>query len=408
MLYKLIIHKPWYPWLVAALCMLTVIASNGLVNSGITVFDKSLLQEFGWSVGELKTRDAISFIGGAVFVLGTGYLVDKYGAKAFLMAGMALIALGYYFYGQIQNLPQLYMMHIVFGMVIACAGNMASIMMAVTWVGKYRGFAVGMVIAGTSIGGMVIPPLANALNKNLGWRASMQWEALFPLIVMLLVFLLIKNRRPSEAAAAGQDAGQHPGEKAQDKTGMPFAEVLRQSSFYLIALAGALTFFSILALWQHVFLYMDSLGYASDHAALALSLLAFTALAGKILGGLVSDFINPNKLFKFQMLLMLVGVLGVSQFSQWVWFFLALTGFGWGGLHTLYNYILITLFGLRDAGKINSVVSFAEAIGGGFGIYFTGHLFDYFGNYPSALLVSAGCMAVATACVFARAEPAET
>lgn len=396
MLYKRISDKNWYPWLVTLLCMLTVVASNGLVNSGLTVFDESLLQEFSWSVSELKTRDFLSFACGSVFVLATGYIVDRYGPKSMLLLGMALLTLGYFFYGNIETLTQLYTTHIVFGMVIACAGNMTAIVTAASWVKKRRGLAVGMVIAGTSVGGMIIPPLANYLNQQIGWRLSMQWEALYPLLMLILIFLFIKNPKSDKK---NKEKGHK--ENKELKAGMRFAEVLRQPSFYLVTVAGAFTFFSILSLFQHMFLYMRSLEFSPAHASLALSLMSLAALFGKILAGFASDHVSPYKLFRFQMVLMLVGVVGVGQLSGFIWVFLVFTGFGWGGLHTLYNYILITLFGLRDAGKINSVVSFAEAAGGSLGILFTGYLYDYFGNYPDALLVAAALMVIATACIFA-------
>ncbi len=396
MLYKALASKPWYPWLVVGLCLLTVSASNGLINNGLTVFDESLLIEFGWSISELKTRDSISFLCGAIFVLGAGYVVDKYGPKPLLLLGMALLAIGYFSYGRIESLSQLYSMHILFGMVLACAGNMTAIVTAASWVEHRRGLAVGLVIAGTSIGGILIPPTANYLNQAFGWRLAMQYEAIFPLLMMLLIFLLIKNRPVHK-----QTKSKRTQIKKELSEGVPLAQVLKKLSFYQVAIAGALTYFTVTSIFSHMFLYMRSLDYASEQASLALSTMALLALVGKLFSGYMSDRINPHTLFRAQMLCMLVGVLGTSQLNEFIWVFLLFTGFGWGGLHTLYNYILIALFGLRDAGKINSIVSLAEAAGAGMGIFVTGYLRDYFGNYPDALLVSAGLMTIATICVFA-------
>ena len=47
-------------------------------------------------------------------------------------------------------------------------------------------------------------------------------------------------------------------------------------------------------------------------------------------------------------------------------------------------HLLITLFGLKDAGKINGSVSLAEAIGGGMGIFLTGLVHDKFGGYNAS------------------------
>ena len=45
--------KRYYPWLMALLGMTVLLVSNGLVVTGLTVFDESLLKEFGWSRGQL-------------------------------------------------------------------------------------------------------------------------------------------------------------------------------------------------------------------------------------------------------------------------------------------------------------------------------------------------------------------
>jgi MFS family permease len=176
-------------------------------------------------------------------------------------------------------------------------------------------------------------------------------------------------------------------------TGMPYAEVLRKPQFYQVACAGALTYYAILSLFSHLFLFMRSLDYAPNQASLALSTLAFAALTGKLLAGWLADRINPYRLLKWQMVLMFGGLLVITLLPGWIWAGLLLAGFGWGSLHTLYNFILLALFGLRDAGKINGSVSLCEAIGGGVGIFLTGWLHDQSGNYGFAFGVICAVLA---------------
>jgi MFS family permease len=386
----------WYPWLVTGLCMLTVTASNGMLNSGLSVYDESLLKEFGWSVGALKLRDSLTFWSGSLLVLPAGWLIDRYGFKPFLLTGLAVLSVGYFTYGYIQNIAHVYALHIVFGLVIAMAGNMAGIVTATNWVPEgQRGLAVGLVIAGTSLGGIVIPQVASRLNLQLGWRSGMQMEIVLPLALILLMALLLKNKVKS-VQLSGNEAIQ---------TGMTFKEVLRQPAFYIVALSGALTYYAILALFSHLFLYMRSLSYPPVQAAGAISTLATAALFGKLFFGWLADRSNPFVLIRVLMLLMFAGLLGVSQAPAYIWWFLPLTGLGWGGLHTLYNFILIRLFGLREAGKINGFVSLAEAIGGGLGIALTGYVHDWAGGYGTALGLAAILLGLASATIFVLKPP---
>jgi predicted MFS family arabinose efflux permease len=377
----------WYPWLVAVLCMLLVATSNGMINAGITVFDEALLDEFGWTLSQLKTRDSITFLGASLLVLVAGWAVDRWGFKPLLLLGMALLALAYWGYGYASRLGDLYLLHGIFALVAASAGNMTNIVAAATWMSHRRGLAVGMTIAGTSLGGMLLPPVANALNASLGWRAALRAEALLPAVMFLLVLVLLGNRHQGSPARAGGE---------DESAGFSFGEALRRSQFHLIACAGAFTYFAILALFAHLFLYMRSLDYAPAAASYALSTLALAGLCGKLASGWIADRVDPFRFFKVQMLLMLTGLVGVSEFPSLVFPCLLLTGLGWGGLHTLYNFMLLHLFGLRDAGKINGAVSVFEAAGGAAGIYATGLAHDAWGGYGAAWLMVVAVMAVGT------------
>lgn len=377
-----------YSWLVAILALLVVSLSNGMTNAGLTVFDESLLEEFGCSVGELKTRDSITFLGGSLLVLGAGWLVDRFGFKPFLIIGMAILSGGYLLYSHAASLPQLYLLHVLFALAIALSGIMTSVITAATWMPRRRGLAIGMTTAGTSVGGMLIPPIASALNLRLGWREAMRIEAVWPLVMMVVLLAVLRNRPRRDPTA---DDG--PAAMTGSDQGMRFSEAIRTTQFHQVALAGALTFYAVLSLFSHAFLYMRSRDFEPATASLGLSALALSGLVGKLGSGWISDRIDPYLLLRVQMFTMLGGLIGLTLVPSFIWPFLLITGVAWGSLHTLYNFILITLFGLRDAGRINGSVSVAQAAGGGLGIFVTGLVHDAAGGYPAAFGVVCAVMA---------------
>jgi predicted MFS family arabinose efflux permease len=391
MFYKTLSTQKYYPWLVAILAMLIVTTTNGLINSGITVYDESLIKEFGWTIGQLKTRDSISFFAGSLSVLAAGWAIDRYGFKPLLLVGMFLLCLGYFFYGRIHSLAAIYSLHLVFALVIACAGIMTAMITAVSWVKEKRGFAVGMTIAGTSLGGILIPPFANWLNQHYGWRTGMQIEALLPAIVFLLIALLIQNKTKKSDATAQNTVA--------EESGISYRMALKTLAFYQVALAGALTYYAILSLFSHLFLYMRGAGFSPKEASIGISSLAMAGFAGKLFFGWIADRINPFILLRILMFVMFLGLTGICFLPKQVWVFLIVTGFGWGGLHTLYNFILLTLFGLKEAGKINGSISLAEAMGGGLGIYLTGKVYDISGSYQAPFLLILCLMLLATVVV---------
>ncbi len=380
-----LIRHRLYPWLVALLAMLTIIASNAMSGSGLTVFDESLLTEFGWSVGQLKVRDSINFFGAAILVFFAGWMLDKAGFKPLLLLGLGLLTAVYLTYPYVSSLPGIYALHGVLAMVIACSGNMVALITAATWMPKRRGLAVGIAIAGTSVGGMIIPPLAASLNQELGWRGAMQWMAIYPAVVFVLIALLLRPRK----MAARDDPSL--------LEGLSFAQAVRTRQFFLVAIAGICTFYAILALYSHLYLYLRSLSFEPVTAALGLSLLSALGLTGKLLAGWASDLINPYHLIRGCMALMLLGLAIIVFVPSGIWLGLGVTGLGWGSLHTLYNYLLLDLFGMRAAGRINGCISAAESLGGALGIAISGFAFDAAGDYSLAFGIMLLVMTVGTA-----------
>jgi MFS family permease len=127
-------------------------------------------------------------------------------------------------------------------------------------------------------------------------------------------------------------------------------------------------------MFSHGFLYFRSLQLDPSAAAALLSLLSVSALLGKIVTGYWSDRYNFDVAFRLQMGLLVAGLAVLMLGRSWIVFAVLIAGYGWGGLHALYNIVLVRLFGLEVAGKVNGTVSMAEAIGGSVGIAVTGYL----------------------------------
>jgi len=85
---------------------------------------------------------------------------------------------------------------------------------------------------------------------------------------------------------------------------------------------------------------------------------------------------------------MALGTIGIAMNTEnLVWPSLVAVGIGWGGLYTLLNYIIITTFGVKSAGKIGGVISTFEGIGSGVGAWLTGLISDQTGSYSMSFWV---------------------
>ncbi len=371
----------------AFLCKAILIISNGLTLSGITVFDEVLLEEFKWSRSELKFRDFLNLVCAAIILPFIGALIDRYGVKRSILFGLGLLSICYYLYSGIGQLRDMYLLHIGFAFVVATSGVLAIIIMVSQRVKEKRGLAIGIAVAGTSLGGMIIPQIGTRLLEQNEWRTGFKYEALLPIFLLVVVLLLLRDRRNAtkEEASATED---------QEEPSFTFKEALRSPTYWGVGLAGFLSYYAILAIISNLFLYLRSLDFTPVAAGNALSLLFGIILGAKFLSGFLTDYFSQFKLFRIQFAIMTVGaVLLALGDASLIIPALVVIGLGWGGMYTLFNYIIIEAFGLKSAGKIGGTISTLESIGGGLGIWLTGLLYDQYGSYSQGFWVVAAFVA---------------
>ena len=381
------------PWLIAFIGLFILMITNGLTATAISVFDESLINEFGWSRGELKFRDFLNFATVALFAPLGGLMLDRFGARRLLVFGCLVLAGAYFAYSRLQGLSQMYAIHVAFAAALLTSGTMVVIVLVSSWFVEKRGLAIGIALLGTSAGSFFLPPLNAELIARIGWRETFALEALFPLVVLVVVVLFVRN---SPADYGRTALGVKEGAADPRTVGLEFGQALRTRSFWAIGISGFLIYYSILALFSHMFLHMRDLGYEPRVAALALSVLSVVAMLSKLGSGWLADRIDRHRVFMGCLVIMLAGVacLATLKAGAWVWTAIVLIATGWGGLFTLYNMLTVNNFGLKAIGKINGSVSSMESFGGGLGIWLTGKLFDDFGSYQVPFLVLLGCVAL--------------
>ena len=384
-----------YPWLIAVLAMLILLVTNGLATTGITAFDESLLKEFGWTRGQLKLRDLITLMTAGLLAPFAGILLDRFGVRRLLLCGSLLFAALYYAYGSITSLTQMYLIHAGFGVVLVCAGVNVSVVMVSQWFVRLRGRAIGIAIVGSSLGGVVFPPIMLNLVAHGGWRdgfRTMAWVA-----VVLFVVLIVMARRPQDKGmkALGEGSAVN-GASGASESDVRYRDALRSRSFWSLTFVAIATYYSILAMASHLFLHMRDMGFDPKTAGSALGLLFGLGLFSKFLFGFLADIIKPKLVFVGNVVVMLVGLLFLSTFDRdLVWVGIVITGFGWGGLYTMIQLQAVNNFGVTDAGKILGTITALDAIGGGLGIWLTGVMFDHFGNYHAAFYLMCGLLVAA-------------
>ena len=386
--------KRYYPWLIAIMGLLVLMISNGLTITGITAFDPSLLAEFGWSRAVLKFRDLLTLLLAGLLAPFLGILIDRVGPKVLVLGGSLLLALLYFAYSQVHSITQIYLIHIGFAAVLVAAGLNVAVIMVSQWFVAKRGVALGITLVGTSLGGVVLPKVIVVMLPALGWRESFMWLSVIPLVLFVLVLLIVRSPAQMGMQPLGADESNGNGKGSASlratTNGLPdigYAAALHTRTFWALTMVAMTTFYSILAVSGHLFLYMRDMGFDLATAGNAMAVMFGLAMVGKFAFGFMADYFPPKRVFLVNIAIMVGGALLLAGMKPgMIWYALILFGLGWGGLYTMIQLLAVNAFGLSSAGKILGTITLLDATSGGLGIWVTALLYDRFGSYHVAFL----------------------
>jgi MFS family permease len=377
----------YYGWVIAVSTLVIMWITNGITLAGLTIFDKEILDFLGGDNGgdglrgALKFRDTITLLGSGLLAPLAGALADRIGVRPLMVVGLLLLSAGNFLYAGIETMNDIYRIHVLLAMALAGAGLVVNVMIVSRWFVKNRGLAVGITVAGTSLGNAALPQLNAWLLGEFGWRTALMYTSVIPLLLIPLVIFVLREK-PADMGLVPPGAGEVPADQPAVLHGMPYREAVRTANFWVLATVAMLTFYSILTYVTHLFLHMLGQGFEVQVAATGLTVLFSLGLVGKIGSGFLADRFGRKRVFVSTLSVMALGTwLMISTNDTTFWPAIILVGIGWGGLYTLLQLLCAETFGLRDLGKILGTITVLDTFGGGMGPFLTGLMYDAWGSY---------------------------
>ena len=150
---------------------------------------------------------------------------------------------------------------------------------------------------------------------------------------------------------------------------------------------------SVYILSVHFVGFLVNAGLDKMVAASAFALIGIVSTVFRIIWGLVSDRIGREKAYSLAMFFFCVSFYCLLSFERggglWlVYLFVLLVGIGWGATAPMFMASAADLFHGRAIGKIYGVLEGTIGIGGAFGAWIGGYLFDKTGSYMWAFGVA--------------------
>lgn len=382
---------------VAATAFLALFAIVGFALYGLPFFYDFMVQEHGWSRREVTSGNAYSkLIVGPAFGFLAGWVVDRFGPKrlmiaGILMAGGALIGLG-----AVSTLTFFYVFYLFNALGYVCGGPLPNQVLLSRWFERNRGKAMGFAYLGIGVGGAAVPLIAHALTQAYGWQRALQILGLLMLAVALPPALFVKE----------WPAGERP--SVPPTVSAPLRPILRRPAFYLLLVGSMCSIGAVGGTMQNLKLYLSlDVGYAQGEIARIASLVLVGSLVGRITMGVLADR-WPKKfvmLLIYSIVAAAIPLLFFASNQVAIYAFALIFGIGLGGDYMIIPLMAAELFGVKALGRVMGIVLTADGIAEAVMPMAVATLRDTAGSYRPGFLLLIVLAGVGAAAVTALPRP---
>ena len=372
---------------VAATSFLALFAIVGIALYGLPFFYDFMVREFGWSRAQVTSGNAISkLLVGPLFGFLAGWLVDRFGPRRLMVAGILMAGAALVGLGAIHSLAGFYVFYLFNALGNFCGGPLPNQVLLSRWFTAARGRAMGFAYLGIGIGGAIVPFLALWLTQEVGWHGALQ--ALGVLIVLAALPLALVVRESPEAPADNRVSLEP---SVPDPASV--APVLRSPAFYLLLAGSMCSIAAVGGTNQHLklFLSLDQ-GYSQGAAAQIASLVLASSLAGRLGMGWLADRI-PKKYVMLLIYLLVaaaIPLLFLTRMHGAIYLFAVVFGIGLGGEYMVIPLMAAELFGVRVLGRAMGVILTGDGVAEALAPVLVGRMHDVTGSYATGFAAVIG------------------
>ena len=379
-----------YPgWGVLAAAFTGVMVSFApIVPYTFSLFLDPLHAAFGWKREAMGGAFALAAITVALVSPLIGILLDRFPPRRIILPGILVFAAGLAALSRLSpHILQFYVTFFVIGLVANATAQFAYTRTILTWFTSYRGLALALLLTGSGIGSILIPPLTEWMIQHHGWRSGFLLLGGIATLGFPFTALLVRNR--PEAAIVRSEH--------HSDASMTVAAALRTAAFWILAFITILSAFSENGLVTNLASILTQHGVLAGTAALALSVRGGAGIVGRLGIGYAIDRVSPERIQSLVLALAAAGTL-IIAFAGAAWPAIlgaAILGVGLGSEADVGPYLLARYFGRRHFSVLYGLTWTAYAVGGATGPLWIGHLYDRAGAYLPRFIVYLAAVAFA-------------
>ncbi len=403
----------FYGWWIVAAGIWVQAITTGLLMQAFGSYVAVMQQEFNWS------RTAFSFAFSAQQaesgLLGPlqGWMLDKWGPRVVMTAGMIIFGLGFIAFSQINSLWTFYATFLLMAVGVSMAGFKSIGATVVNWFSKKRSTAMGIVHVGMGMGGLMVPLVAISLSTY-GWRATAFGSGVIVLLVGVPLAQVFRHtpeqyglRPDGEVVNESDENGSI---EYDDRYDFAPREAIRTPAFWLISFGHAMGVLVVGTIMVHAVVHMNEserLGYSLTLGASIIAVMTTCSIFGNLFGGFLGDRLNKQYLAAGCMLGsgFAIILLGWASALWMVILFAVIQGLAHGVRGVLMMPIRADYFGRRSFATIMGISGLIVMFGMMGGPILAGAMADAIGNYELAFTILGVIVASGSLCFLLAKKP---
>lgn len=375
--------NPW--WIVAAAFLILG------CNMGVRLTTGLLLPEISLDLSIPTSELALGFgvqnlLWGAVSPI-AGMMAERYGTAKILLGGAVVFMAGMFWAALTESSLGFFMANAVFIGIGVGATTFPIVLGAVgrRFPANKRTFALGITSAGGSLGQFVYAMLLGQTNNFLNWsQIFMMFGGSLALIIFACWFMRDQNDVEEPNSAKAQSGPLF--------NWQAVGTAFQNRSYQLLNVGFFVCGFHIAMLTVHMSGVVSYCGLPPEMASNSLAVIGLANVVGVIVAGWAGDrWHKPWLLLLIYWLrgCLLMALVFVPMNSQLFYTFSVIMGVLWLSTVPLTSGTVAQIFGTKNLASLFGFVMFSHQIGAFFGSWWGGLIFDSFGSYHWALLLSA-------------------
>ena len=278
-------------WLACLGCSAALFVVMGLGVNAFTVYQPYLLELQHFTNAQGSWITTVRSLFGMLSMATADALCRRYGLRRVIAAGLGCFVLSYALFGAAHSFSSYCAAAVFSGLAYGYGGMVPLTLVIARWFQDRRGFALGLMAAGTGISTILSPPLLTRAIQGAGLRFAFWAEGGIGLVLTLLAVLLVRDQ-PADVGLSPYTAGGPRQEVHVPERERPAA--LPPVIWWAAVAAAFFTGGPCGPGFSHLTVLYTAEGYDSGTVALMISCFGVVLMLSKVLYGSISDALGSR------------------------------------------------------------------------------------------------------------------